>query len=187
MLRTIALDASRRMAVREPELGHEAAFMLALPDLHAFLRGDLRRVGALCGLRRGQYERDRALPDPPDTFVGYPPPVASELESALTLSGLGISGGHVEGRVRVLRRPDATLEPGEILVVPAADVGWTPLFVVAGGLVSELGGSLSHGGTVAREYGLPTVVSVRSATRALRTGDRVRLDGAKGTVEVLAR
>ena len=77
------------------------------------------------------------------------------------------------------------MEPGEILVVPAADVGWTPLFVAAGGLVSELGGPLSHACIVAREYGLPAVVSVRSATRALKTGDRVRIDGSTGVVELI--
>ena len=100
-------------------------------------------------------------------------------------SGLELEMGQVEGRVRVLRSLDATMEPGEILVVPAADIGWTPLFVTAGGLVSELGGPLSHACVAAREYGLPAVVNVRSATRALKTGDRVRLDGTSGTVELI--
>jgi pyruvate,water dikinase len=189
MFRRVALDASRRMLVREPELGIDPAFMLTARELHAFLRGELRSVRALTVLRKRQYARDLSLPDPPDTFIGYPPPPAlvapPPLACAERLTGLAASAGLVEGRVRVLRTPDTSVEPGEILVVTAADVGWTPLFVTAGGLISELGGPLSHACIVAREYGLPAVVSVRSATRALKTGDRVRLDGSAGTVELL--
>jgi pyruvate,water dikinase len=189
MCRRVALDASRRMLVREPELGADPAFMLSAPELHAFLRGELRSVRALVALRRRQYARDLCLPEPPDTFVGYPPAavaVPAPAGAGAMLSGLAASSGAVEGRVRVLRSPEASLEPGEILVVTAADVGWTPLFVLAGGLVSELGGPLSHACIVAREYGLPAVVSVRSATRTLKTGDRVRVDGSAGTVELLS-
>jgi pyruvate,water dikinase len=178
--------------VREPDLGEGAAFMLTASELHAFLRGELRSVRALVALRKRQYTRDLSLPDPPDTFVGYPPPapVQSATEGRLAgngsmLSGLAASAGSVEGRVRVMRVPESTFEPGEILVVPAADVGWTPFFVAAGGLVSELGGPLSHACIVAREYGLPAVVNVRSATRTLKTGDHVRLDGSAGTIELL--
>jgi len=190
MFRRVALDASRRMLVREPELGIDPAFMLTASELHSFLRGELRSVRALTVLRKRQYARDLSLPDPPDTFIGYPPPpalAAPPMARAERLSGLAASAGLVEGRVRVLRSPDTSVEPGEILVVTAADVGWTPLFVTAGGLVSELGGPLSHACIVAREYGLPAVVSVRSATSALKTGDRVRLDGSAGTVELLGR
>jgi phosphohistidine swiveling domain-containing protein len=187
MFRRIALDASRRMLVREPELGADPAFMLTTSELHAFLRGELRSVRALTLLRRRQFARDLGLPDPPDTFVGYPPPPALQapMARAERLRGLAASAGQVEGRVCVLHSPDASMEPGDILVVPAADVGWTPLFVAAGGLVSELGGPLSHVCVVAREYGLPAVVSVRSATSALKTGDRVRLDASLGTVELI--
>lgn len=189
MFRRVALDASRRMLVREPELGMNPAFMLTARELHAFLRGELRSVRALTVLRKRQYARDLSLPDPPDTFVGYPPPPDASLAAARVehMQGLAASAGLVEGRVRVLRSPDASIEPGEILVVPAADVGWTPLFLTAAGLISELGGPLSHACIVAREYGLPAVVSVRSATRALHTGDFVRIDGSSGTVELLGR
>ena len=91
------------------------------------------------------------------------------------------------GIVRVLREPGdgAALRPGEVLVTAVADVGWTPLFLVAAAVVTELGGALSHAALVAREYGVPTVVNVRGATRALRTGDRVRVDGGRGVVERL--
>jgi pyruvate,water dikinase len=101
------------------------------------------------------------------------------------LRGLPASAGVVEGRARVLFREgemDALL-PGEILVVHTTDVGWTPLFLVAAGIVTELGGPLSHAAVVAREYGVPSVVNVVGATRAIRTGDVLRVDGDRGVVE----
>lgn len=187
LFRLVALDASRRLAVREPDIGKDAAFFLTCNELHGVLRGEIRSVAALVRLRRAQYERDRSLPDPPDTFVGYPPPLAPVPDAGRCLHGLGASSGAVEGAVRVLRSTDdfSKLVPGEILVVACADVGWSPLFPVAGGLVTDLGGPLSHACVVAREYGLPAVVNVRSATRALKTGDRVRVDGDAGIVHLL--
>ena len=76
----------------------------------------------------------------------------------------------------------AHLEPGEILVAPSTDPGWTPLFLTAGGLVMEMGGPNSHGAVVAREYGIPAVVGVADATGRLRTGETVTVDGAAGVV-----
>jgi phosphohistidine swiveling domain-containing protein len=188
LFRLVGLDASRRLSVREPDIGPDAAFFLTLNELHGVLRGEIRSVAALVRLRRAQLDRDRSLPDPPDTFVGYPPALAALPDDGECLQGLGASSGAVEGSVRVLRSIDeiTKLLPGEILVVSAADVGWSPVFPVAGGLVTDLGGPLSHACVVAREYGLPTVVNVRSATRALKTGDRVRLDGDSGIVQRLA-
>ena len=93
------------------------------------------------------------------------------------------------GPARVLRDPAdaAELRPGEVLVVTVADVGWTPLFLVASAVVTELGGALSHAALVAREYGVPSVVNVAGVTRAVRTGDMLRVDGDRGTVELLPR
>ena len=79
----------------------------------------------------------------------------------------------------------AALQPGEILVTPITDIGWTPYFSLIAGLVTDLGSAVSHGAVIAREYGLPCVVNTREGTRFLKTGDRVRLDGDKGTVERL--
>ena len=102
------------------------------------------------------------------------------------LSGLGASAGSFEGVVRVILDPHgARLEPGEILVAPATDPAWTPLFLTAGALVTETGGMISHGSIVAREYGIPAVVGVPSATTVLHTGQRIRVDGSAGTVAVL--
>jgi pyruvate,water dikinase len=103
------------------------------------------------------------------------------------LRGLPASAGVVEARARVVLHEDDMdrLQPGEILVVHTTDVGWTPLFLVAAGVVTELGGPLSHAAVVAREFGVPTVVNVTGATRAIRTGDLVRVDGDRGMVERL--
>ena len=89
-------------------------------------------------------------------------------------------GGHRHRRPRAWcsTRPPARLEPGEILVAPSTDPGWTPLFLTAGGLVMEMGGANSHGAVVAREYGIPAVVGVPRATELMRTGDELTVDGA---------
>ncbi len=103
-----------------------------------------------------------------------------------TLVGTAVSAGVVEGTARVVRDPsDGSLEPGEILVAPSTDPGWTPLFLNAAGLVMEVGGRMTHGALVAREYGIPAVASVSNATTEIRTGDRIRIDGKNGTVERL--
>jgi phosphohistidine swiveling domain-containing protein len=97
-----------------------------------------------------------------------------------------VSPGLVEGLVRVVFNPQGTqLEPGEILVCPGTDPAWTPLFLAAGGLVMETGGMMTHGSVVAREYGIPAVVGVHQATQRLQTGQRIRLDGSTGQIEIL--
>ncbi|MEK6438523.1 PEP/pyruvate-binding domain-containing protein [Pseudonocardia sp. T1-2H] len=101
------------------------------------------------------------------------------------LVGTPASAGEVTGLARVVLDPaDAHLEPGEILVVPSTDPGWTPLFLTAGGLVMEMGGANSHGAVVAREYGIPAVVGVPDATGAITTGQRITVDGAAGSVRL---
>jgi phosphohistidine swiveling domain-containing protein len=109
---------------------------------------------------------------------------AADFAAATQLKGTGVSPGKVEGRARVIRDPrtGSHIKPGEILVAPVTDAGWTPLFINAGGLVVEVGGLLSHGSVVAREYGLPAVVGVTGATERIQTGDRLYLDGSSGIV-----
>lgn len=102
------------------------------------------------------------------------------------LVGLAVSAGMVEGRARVvLDVADADLEPGDILVTPFTDPSWTPLFVAIKGLVTEVGGQMTHGAVIAREYGLPAVVGLENATRLIRDGERIRLHGSEGYVEIL--
>lgn len=102
------------------------------------------------------------------------------------LSGSGVSPGVAEGRVRVVLDPRTQqVAPGEILVCPGTDPAWTPLFAHAAGLVTEVGGLMTHGSVVAREHGIPAVVGVRDVTTRLATGQHVRIDGTSGSVELL--
>ena len=116
-------------------------------------------------------------------------PVGASAPSARVLQGVGVSPGIVTGPARVILQADADarLLPGEILVAPYTDPGWTPYFLAAAGIVVDVGGLLSHGSVVAREYGLPAVVNVGAGTRLIRTGDLVRVDGTRGCVSVLKR
>lgn len=125
----------------------------------------------------------------PEISVGLPQPMEAR-PSTITdgvLQGRPASRGIVEGiaRVAITLAEAAKLQPGEILITPITDIGWTPYFSLIGGLVTDLGSSVSHGAVIAREYGLPCIVNSREGTRFLQTGDRVRLDGDKGTVERL--
>ncbi len=104
-----------------------------------------------------------------------------------TLHGMCVSAGVAEGEVVVLREPGefARMKRGAILVAPATDPAWTPLFTLAAGVIVEIGGMLSHASTIAREYGLPALANVKDATRRLKDGDRVRLDATGGVVEII--
>jgi pyruvate,water dikinase len=102
------------------------------------------------------------------------------------LIGLPVSAGTIEGRARViLDMARADLEPGDILVTAHTDPSWTPLFVAIAGLVTEVGGLMTHGAVIAREYGLPAVVGVVDATRLIPDGQRIRVHGTDGYVEIL--
>ncbi|WP_369134174.1 PEP/pyruvate-binding domain-containing protein [Modestobacter sp. I12A-02662] len=163
------------MFVTLPEL--RAAVELG-EDLHELVAG-----------RRSEYARElrrRTVPvallsDGTDVETLLPPPAADDH----TLTGIGASAGQACGRARVVRDlASATIEPGEILVAPTTDPGWTPLFLTAGGLVAETGAVMAHGPTVAREYGMPAVISVPGATELIRTGQVITVDGAAGTVTI---
>src|SRR5581483_8076556 len=102
------------------------------------------------------------------------------------LIGVPVSSGIVEGRARIiLTLEEAAIEEGDILVTAFTDPSWTSLFVSLKGLVTEVGGMMTHGVIVAREYGLPAVVSVENATRLVKDGQRIRVNGTKGYVEIL--
>jgi pyruvate,water dikinase len=112
--------------------------------------------------------------------------MASQTSDSAQLTGSPVSPGQVEGFVRVVLDPrTANLQPGEILVCPGTDPSWTPLFLTAGGLIMEVGGMMTHGAVVAREYGIPAVVGVHEATTRLVTGQRISLDGSSGLIQLL--
>ncbi|MDN7242667.1 phosphoenolpyruvate synthase [Planococcus sp. N028] len=102
------------------------------------------------------------------------------------MAGVAVSSGIAEGRARVvLKMEDAVLEKGDILVTVFTDPSWTPLFVSIGGLITEVGGLMTHGAVIAREYGLPAVVGVDNATKQIKDGQRIRINGSEGYVEIL--
>lgn len=123
--------------------------------------------------------------------VGMPQPLEPQPVDVKdgVLQGRPASRGVVEGIARVAHtlQEAAALQPGEILVTPITDIGWTPYFSLIAGLVTDLGSSVSHGAVIAREYGLPCVVNTRQGTRFIQTGDRLKLDGDNGCVTLLER
>ncbi|CAM3726080.1 PEP/pyruvate-binding domain-containing protein [Nocardiopsis rhodophaea] len=159
---------------------------LDLREAHAAVHegADRRKLVAE---RRAVHERELRRPSVPAALLSdgtdvetIAPPSPVE-EGALV--GLGAAPGTATGRARVIRDPaGAHIEPGEILVAPTTDPGWTPLFMTAGGLVTETGSPIAHGPTVAREYGIPAVICVRHATQEITTGQLITIDGAVGTV-----
>ncbi|WP_437598719.1 PEP/pyruvate-binding domain-containing protein [Sorangium sp. So ce590] len=188
MLRKVALDIDRRLRRIEPSLLPGSVFFCTYEELVTALSSGRADVGHVVRLRRAEHLRDAARPDPPATFIGRPPPVVLPPASGVRLLGLPASPGVVEGRARVLE-PGApaldAVEPGEVLVARTTDVGLSPLFLVAAAVVTELGGPMSHASIVAREYGIPAVVNVPGVTLAIKTGDRLRVDGDRGVVERL--
>lgn len=165
----------------------EDIFFVTLPEAQKALTGeDLR---ALVRERRATYEHELGRRYLPRILLsdGTEPIVerrTSEMSDGM-LRGTPASAGTITGRARVIMDPvGAHLEPGEILVAPSTDPGWTPLFLAAGGLVMEMGGSMSHGSVVAREYGIPAVVGVHGATERIATGQRITVDGSNGEVVI---
>ncbi|MBB5081750.1 PEP/pyruvate-binding domain-containing protein [Nonomuraea endophytica] len=194
----------RAFVVRAGRLtGHgDDVFHLHLEELLDLLRGNasaLERVP----VRRATYELYAALPPYPALIVGRFDPVRwaadpdrrSDLYHARgagvpvsdTVTGFPGAPGVVEGVARVLACPEDgdRLKPGEILVTTLTNVGWTPMFPRAAAVVTDLGAPLSHASIVARELGIPAVVGTGNATMRLHDGDRIRVDGERGTVEVL--
>ncbi|MEU2432044.1 PEP-utilizing enzyme [Streptomyces sp. NPDC007861] len=139
--------------------------------------------------RRSQYARELRRRTVPVALLSDGTDVETLLPAQAADSpaptGMGAAPGRVSGRARVVRDPaGASIEPGEILVAPTTDPGWTPLFLTAGGLVTETGAVMAHGPTVAREYGIPAVICVPGATERIRTGQLITVDGATGTITI---
>jgi pyruvate,water dikinase len=168
-------------------------FFLEISEIRALVaedHPDWDSVKRLVQERRSRFKEDSQQTNIPLLAYGYEPPrpVAQPTQPAVgTLSGIGASPGVAIGTIVIVRSPqDAPpLDRSHILVVPYTDAGWAPLLAQVGGLIAEVGGRLSHGAIVAREYGVPAVMNLSSATQQLRPGQRVRLDGETGVVEVV--
>lgn len=163
-------------------------FFLVEEELAAVVAGGSpARLQANADARRLAYDH-WFTQQPPDALDAAGQPVAPDLPEAdaNTLVGLAASRGTVTGIARVVQSPqDASrLQPGDILVTRATDPGWTPVFSLIGGVVVEIGGMLSHGAIVAREYGIPAVVNVPQATRRIIDGQTITVDGTTGRVKI---
>ncbi len=147
---------------------------------------------ALIAERRAAYERELRRRQVPRVLVSdgraFYEGVGASTDTGDVISGSPVSPGVVERIVHVVLGPRGTqLVPSEILVCPGTDPAWTPLFMAAGGLVTEVGGMMTHGSVVAREYGIPAVVGVHQATIRLKDGQRIKVDGTQGKIIVLER
>jgi len=184
LLREIALDASRRLSMREPSLGREGAFGLQLDELHAMLAKGQWDVRERIEQRRIELRLVADLPAAPMRFVGRPNTLETHGQD---LVGAGGSGGAAEGKVvRILDGSElGTLPPGAVLVVKACDVGLSPILPAVRAVIAESGGMLSHGAMLASALGVPAVVGVAGAFAQLRDGERVRVDADRNCVERL--
>ena len=175
----VELAAAGRLASAED------VYFLTLSEAREAVAGaDLR---ATVEAHRAVFAREQARRHIPRVLLsdGMDAEVALVEVEEGALRGSPASPGVATGKARVIRSPrGAHLEPGEILVAPSTDPGWTPLFLTAGGLVMEMGGMMSHGAVVAREYGIPAVVGVANATDSIATGDSIQVDGSAGVVSV---
>jgi pyruvate,water dikinase len=121
---------------------------------------------------------------PPEVILGNDLAWALDDNDSETLQGIACSPGYVMGKARVIQdiAMASHLQPGEILVAPSTDPGWTPLFLTAAAVVTDIGGFLSHGATVAREYGIPAVVNTKRASKLVKNGQVITVDGYRGIV-----
>lgn len=163
---------------------------LTLAELEELAMNKPRDWQTLVVERRAVYERERRRKQIPRLLVSdgraFYEGLGSETDTDQVIHGSPVSPGVAEGTVHIILDPrGAQLAPGEILVCPGTDPAWTPLFMAAGGLITEVGGMMTHGSVVAREYGIPAVVGVHQATVRLKNGQRLRLDGTTGQILIL--
>jgi rifampicin phosphotransferase len=186
LTRRAVLEVGRRMAADGLIRQADDVFFLSAADLMTYLDGgETGSPKQLVADRRRQHEAWQAE-DAPDVIEGETPvpPVGPAAQGWASLRGLGVASGRASGPACVVRHPHegARLRQGDVLVAPSTDPAWTPLFLRASALVMEVGGYLSHGSIVAREYGIPAVVNVPGAMGALQDGERLIVDGDTGTV-----
>lgn len=166
----------------------EDVYFLTFPELHQVVRTNSLDPRIVDERKAAYAFYDKLTPPRVMTSEGEIVTGSYKRENlpAGALVGLPVSTGVIEGRARVVTRmEDAVLEEGDILVTAFTDPSWTPLFVSIKGLVTEVGGLMTHGAVIAREYGLPAVVGVESATKRIADGQRILVNGTDGYVELL--
>lgn len=183
--RYITLAVGQRLKEHGLIADANEVFHCSFPDVFALLLGywDGTGLSALINDRK-QRKLELERLDPPDVIMDgraiNSPAILTE--NGNKLKGMGVATGRARGKARLRWRPEEGIEQGEILVTPSTDPGWTPLFLKAAGIVMETGGFLSHGATVAREYGIPAVVNIPGVMKVVRDGDSLIVDGDTGEV-----
>lgn len=172
-----------------------AGNLLTDPDLVYFLTHE--EIGRLIGgesdllplaVRRRKAHAIQEELSFDDIYIGKPmADVFDVAQEDDVIKGVPVSNGECEGRVHIIHSPEDanTLQEGEIMVARFTDIGWTPYYSIVQGLITEIGSSLSHGAVVAREYGLPTIVNVKGATKRLNNGDHIVMNASKGTIRII--
>lgn len=190
-IREALLHAGKAFVLEGSLHSPDDLFFLTYEELAEFARQpEDQRWGECIQQRRQAYQREKRRRQIPRLLLSdgrvFYEGIATTESTHTRIPGSPVSPGVVEGRVRVVLNPrEANLQPGEILVCPGTDPSWTPLFLSAGGLVMEVGGMMTHGAVVAREYGIPAVVGVNQATRRLKTGQHIRVNGSTGWIDLL--
>ena len=190
-IRKLLIELGKKLKEKDILKNEDDIFFLRYEEIVPTVQGnadhDIRQV---ITSRRAKYDKNSSI-TPPDVVFGrfdpdnYKPETIDE--QAQELNGLGVSPGTATGKARVILRADTDqqLLAGEILVAPFTDPGWTPYFVPASAIVMDEGGVISHGSIVAREYGIPAVVNVGGATRIIKTGQTIQVDGNRGIVRIV--
>jgi len=183
LFRDYFLALGAHLARRGVIAARDDIFYLYRDEVREIVAGGQRDCATLVTVRRQEMDACRDVALPAIIYGNRPPPVAPA--SALSLAGTPTSRGYYQGPARVIRSLSEfdKLQPGDVLVIPFSDVGWTPLFAKAGAVIAESGGILSHSSIIAREYAIPAVVSVPGACR-LRDGTIVTVDGYSGSIVV---
>lgn len=190
-MRSMLLELGERLAKRGTIEDRDDIFFLEFDEVGPVARGEVEfDVSEAVASRRAEYNQNLAVTTPkvvvgkfdPDTFVSETVPDDVEV-----LSGIAVCPGVVTGPARVILKSDTDehIQPGEILVAPFTDPGWTPYLLPAAAIVVDQGGLLSHGSIIAREYGIPTVVNVGPATKLVKTGETIQVDGNRGVMRIL--
>ncbi len=207
MMRVFALTRTFMLKLGEVSQLHERVFFLTLDEIGELLSTCECKAIEYTDARKATYLKYKSLPSYPvfikgqfdafqwvsnpdrrtDFFDSTIPYQEAKEEESNIIEGFAGATGIVEGIVRVLLTPEEgeSLKPGEILVTILTNVGWTPLFPRAKAIITDTGAPLSHAAIVAREFGIPAVVGTRNATMRLKTGDRVKVDGGRGIVQIL--
>jgi phosphohistidine swiveling domain-containing protein len=190
-MRKLLIELGKRLKEKDVLKNEDDIFFLRqeeiMPVVHRNADFDIHQT---ITARRAEYDKNCSV-TPPDTVFGrfdpdnYAPDIIDK--QMQELKGLGVSPGITTGKARVILRADTDeqLLAGEILVAPFTDPGWTPYFVPASAIVMDEGGVISHGSIVAREFGIPAVVNVGSATKIIKTGQKIHVDGNRGIVRIV--